>query len=270
MNHEEIEEHNVAERHALGRLSPEELPLFEEHLLECAECAARVEASEGLRAGLRILAAEQAGRAQPVERPQRPRSWPGGWSAWKQAAVFVGIATVMAALPSAILSRRLDAVSRERDAARLEKAAAEQRLAEQEAARERERQTPARAAVPPSPAAARVFLLPLTRGAETFPPDATRVHLKAADQWIVLAFEYEDTAAYRSYRVELSGRDGRLVWQQGDLTSASRGAVAVSFPSGMLQAGDYVVNLQGLASNGRMIRLGRYPFRITKDPSEGR
>src|SRR5262249_31228277 len=74
-------------------------------------------------------------------------------SAWWQAAVFVGLAAAIAILPTGILIRRLDATRRERDAARLGKAEAEQLLAEQVAALERERAKRAEPGPPASSAA---------------------------------------------------------------------------------------------------------------------
>jgi hypothetical protein len=266
MNHDEIEEQNVAERYVLRRLLREEVPIFEEHLLECSECAAKVEACEGLHTGLRTIAADEASRVPAVQGTSRRTAWLRQPSAWRHAAAIVGMAAMIAALPAGILIRRLDATRRERDSASLARAVAEQRLAEQGAALERERASrPALGPSTPSPVAAPVFMLPLTRSAEAFPSDATRVRLRASDEWIVLALEYEGATEYPSYRVELSTEGGRVVWRQDDIRSASRGVVALSFHARLFEPGGYVVSLQGLASNGRLIPVGRYPFRIRRE-----
>jgi hypothetical protein len=266
MNHEEVEDRNVAERYVLRRLVQEEVSVFEEHLLECSECAARVEACEGLRAGLRAIAADEASRvpAAPLETRRTAGPWPP--RAWPHAAAMAGIALVLAGLPSGVLLYRLEATRRERDAARLETAAAERRLAEEARAPESGRAARTEEALPtPSPVAAPVFVLPLTRGAEAFPADAMRVPIHDGDQWVVLALESEAAAAYRTCRVELATEEGRDVWGQDGVRSAPPGMVALSVPARRLEPGGYVVSLLGLASNGRLTPLGRYPFRVLRE-----
>src|SRR5262249_3488187 len=128
---------------------------------------------------------------------------------WRHAAALVGIAATIAGLPAGVLLNRLQVTRRERDEARVATAAAEQRLTDQAAALERERAAGVEAAPgTPRPIAAPVFTLPLTRGAEAFPPDATRVRVHDEDEWIVLALESEPGGGYRAYRIELASEGG--------------------------------------------------------------
>jgi predicted anti-sigma-YlaC factor YlaD len=53
MYHEYIEEHNIADRYLMGKLSAEEERLFEEHFLECQQCRNWLEATHHFRIGLR-------------------------------------------------------------------------------------------------------------------------------------------------------------------------------------------------------------------------
>jgi hypothetical protein len=78
MEHSYIEEHNIAERYLLGKLSVQEHMRFEEHLNNCAQCVNLLEVIDGLRTGLQIVAAPvfalsatrdgDSGLAQPVNR----------------------------------------------------------------------------------------------------------------------------------------------------------------------------------------------------------
>jgi hypothetical protein len=63
MDHDRIEEEQVAERYVLGRLAPAEEASFEEHLLTCAECRERVAWAGELHGSLRAMAAEDHGSA---------------------------------------------------------------------------------------------------------------------------------------------------------------------------------------------------------------
>ena len=66
MDHEQIAEQNVIERYLMGRLTPDEGELFEEHLLECQECRRKVEWEEDFQNSLHAVAAEEAVQAAVV------------------------------------------------------------------------------------------------------------------------------------------------------------------------------------------------------------
>jgi hypothetical protein len=63
MDHSYIDQHQVIERYALGRLTEDETAAFEQHYLDCSRCLDQLEAAERLHAGLRGVAAEEATRA---------------------------------------------------------------------------------------------------------------------------------------------------------------------------------------------------------------
>ena len=60
MEHSYIEKHDVVGRYLSGRLSDEDLIRFEEHFLNCQQCADQVETTDDIRSGLRAAAAEQS------------------------------------------------------------------------------------------------------------------------------------------------------------------------------------------------------------------
>src|SRR5689334_13288499 len=63
MDHRRIEEENVAELYATGRLPPADEQEFEIHLLECQECRERVAQADDFGDSIRTVAAEDAARA---------------------------------------------------------------------------------------------------------------------------------------------------------------------------------------------------------------
>ena len=59
MDHQQVDEQQIAERYLLGKLSVEETEGFEQHLLYCRACQERVEATEAMIDGLRGLVQEK-------------------------------------------------------------------------------------------------------------------------------------------------------------------------------------------------------------------
>jgi hypothetical protein len=101
MEHSYVEEHNIADCYLLGKLSAEERIQFEERCENCRQCSEQLEAIDGLRTGLRIVAGEE------VWRP-RARVKAGAlarvvrFSRASQVALLVG-AILLIALPMGLL-----------------------------------------------------------------------------------------------------------------------------------------------------------------------
>ena len=57
MDHQTIEDSDLVEAYVTGRLADTERTEFETHLVDCPACLDRVEATQGLAAGLRALGA---------------------------------------------------------------------------------------------------------------------------------------------------------------------------------------------------------------------
>ena len=67
MDHAYIEEHNLIERYALGRLNTEQQMAFEEHFATCPDCLEGVEVVQDMDSALRSVAAEDGARANAAE-----------------------------------------------------------------------------------------------------------------------------------------------------------------------------------------------------------
>ena len=80
MNHQGIEDSDLVEAYVTDRLGEQARAEFEEHFVDCPECLGRVEAAQGLGAGLRALAS--AGEAARAPR----RRWHAGAAGWVLAA----------------------------------------------------------------------------------------------------------------------------------------------------------------------------------------
>src|SRR5262245_40816949 len=103
MDHQHIQEHNLADRYVLGRLSLAERAQFEEHFVDCPECIQLLETAEKFRTGLRRVAAEQSTAYAVVGL----LGWLARLSRGRQSA-FLVVALLVMVLPTAVILIQLE------------------------------------------------------------------------------------------------------------------------------------------------------------------
>lgn len=272
MEHEQIAEQNVIERYLMGSLTPEEEELFEEHLLECAECRRQVEWEEDFQGSLHAVAAEEAARATVVRVGLLAwlARYRGGWLL--SAAVLL-----LAALPIAWLLReqgRLhDQITRLEAAAQSpvqpvptptpavpdsERQALEAELRTERDARTRLAEQIARLTQPQVNTP--IFSLGLVRGSEQ---GVTRIDLARDPEWLVLSVELPAEEA-PSYRATLVTSAGRTVWKGEGLKAGADGTVAIALYSTLLDPGSYKLRLEAVDAKGHGSPAGEIPFRVAR------
>ena len=276
MDHQRIEEGNVAELYVAGRLSAEEEALFEEHLIECGECRDRVAWAEDLRGSFRALAAED-----------RARATVGiglfAWLARHERAAQIGLAALLLfalVLPAWLLIEQ----------GRLRRELA---LARTEAARSRP-PVPVEVEVPSRPdplegerlrlesqlqaelqetedlkrqlseitrpqVNTHVFSLGVIRGEG----DRTnRIVIGPRPEWIVLSIEAPE-AGPEAWRATLLDRDSRTVWHGEGLRPTASDELVLGLYSDLLASGDYHLRLEGTPPQGPTV-TGEIPFRVER------
>jgi len=269
MDHQRIEEENIAELYATGRLSADDEEEFEVHLLECRECRERVTLADDLRESVRTVASEDAARAAV-----------GlglfAWLARRSTAVRFGLlaalALALAALPAWLLFDR-GRLERELAAARStvktatpvppmrengaelerlaqERARLEEELSRERAAREGLAERIARLTRPQINAA--VYSLGLVRGEAA--GESNAVDLGAAPEWIVLSLELPDSRQ-DTYKAALLDARGAVVWQGDGLRPTASDTLNVLVYSDLLRPGSYRMRLDG---------VGEIPFRVRR------
>jgi Putative zinc-finger len=300
MNHDDIENNDIADRYLMGQLAPEEADRFEEHYLSCQECLGRLDRAEKLQRGLKRAAAEDAARMVAVRQAgflavlaRLGRSRLAGLA--MAAALFVLI------LPGVLAYRELGRLGQELDRANealavrqqpepapvapvapvnpvnggKEARAAQERL---EAERQRltgelERERNARQGLEKDLAQAwqpqantPILSLSPERGG---PEDAEPVHqvrLPATPGWIVLSLEL-DRPEYERYRVTLLSKGREEVWRSGGLEPNELDSLAVSLPTTLLKPGDYLLRVEGTPDGGRAAAVAQFAFRALKNGS---
>ena len=271
MEHEQITEQNVIARYLMGSLTPKEEELFEEHLLECADCRRQVEWEEDFQSSLHAVAAEEAAKVTVVR--VGLLAWIARHRGWLLAAAVL----LLAVLPIAGLLREQGRLSGE--IARLEAAASQRnpqpiptpppagpdpgrQALEAELRIERDAKTRlaeqiARLTQPQVNTP--IFSLGLVRGSEQTP---TRIDLGRNPEWIVLSVELPAEEA-PSYRAALTTGD-RTVWKGEGLKAGADGTVAITLYSTLLAPGTYRLKLEAVDAKGHGSPAGEIPFRAER------
>jgi hypothetical protein len=277
MDHRRIEEGNIAELYATGRLPPDDEEAFEVHLLECRECRERVAQADDFRDSIRTVAAEDAARAtQQVGLLAA--------LAWKRRAARIGLALallVLAALPAWLL---LDRTRLERELAEIrkttgtpptpvpepgppgdnretERLAQERSRLQEELQQERTaRETLAGrlAEITRPQVNTAVYALGLVRGEQ----DAGEIELPPQPAWIVLSIELPQ-AAYDTYKATLLDTRGATVWRGDGLRPTASDTLTVLLYSDLVPPGAWRLRVDGV-EGGRAVPAGEIPFRTRR------
>jgi hypothetical protein len=245
MDHRSIEDSDLVEAYVTGRLGTTERADFEAHLVDCPDCLDRVEAAQGLAAGLRALG------PPPVTAPAEQRR--GRWSATAGWALAASVAALLALGWGVTERSRLEqAVETERAA----RSAAEARA--RELAQHPPEPAPPVATRPTSPAGPiPVLTLVATRGAE-LPTLEVR-----QDGPVVLSVERESPPRFVRYQVQISREGGGAVLD-GLFPPSSRDALVLALDGSLLPAGTYALTLVGETASGRRVQLPGHRFRVVR------
>lgn len=291
MEHSYIEEHNIADCYLLGKLSAEERIRFEEHCENCMQCSDQLEAIDGLRTGLRIVAGEEVWRPRARLKTGALARGPR-LSRASRVALLAG-AILLIALPMGLLI--LEWSRYRRDLAQVTQSVAEwrrkyeereqaardlmkemqardqqlsaqrDRFAAQSEGKREDRSRPANGMEKASArqAVAPVFALRAMRSeGPDLPRPANQITLPTPPKLIVLLLELGPDTDFQSYRVAISAANGRSIWRESQLTPSSKDTVALSLNSSLFKSGDYLLTLEGLDTQGRYVLIARHTFGV--------
>jgi len=251
MDHESIDANQVPDRYLMGKLSADERLAYEEHFLDCPACVDRLEALEGLRAGLGALSP----RRTPAERPKRPAAV--RWLREPRALALLAACLVVAVVPPALTIGELRRAKGELASAR--KSLEDARTERGALARALDEERSARAAAGAAPLAASVLTLNLTRGAGSDAP-ANRMVIRDPGEWAIFLLDRPEAPGAQAYQARISTAEGRPVVGPVAASAASGDTLAVGVAPGVLRPGDYVLTLEGSGA-GAARELAAYRFR---------
>lgn len=96
--------------------------------------------------------------------------------------------------------------------------------------------------------------------------DVQSVELKKDMEGAVLVFPLAGVDAYSSYTLSFSDANGEISFSQSNLRRTSQGLLSLFVSREFLPRGNYVVSIQGLASDGEEHELSQFSFRWQPEP----
>lgn len=290
MNHQYVEQHNIADRYLMRQLSAQEREQFEAHYFDCELCLRRLEVTEKFRRGLQQLSAEEVAGLRAAESGHAVGRW--DWLRPRRPMVIALAALVLLVLlPVMFLLREVSRTRRDLEQARA--AAAQwqrQSEIEQQAARAWEEkfqqaeqtiaqlQAQSGREVPPPSRTGQgsrsmsqpqintpIFDLVALRGHESGAPGVSNeIVLTPTTNWFLVTLGLELDLQYATYRATILARDNRLIWRAGGLRPSQDNELTIGFPGGFFEPGEYFLRLDGLTSSGQTATVATYSFRLIK------
>ncbi|MEA2604453.1 MAG: hypothetical protein QOF89_5445 [Acidobacteriota bacterium] len=276
MDHDYIEEHQIADRYVMGTLPADEVERFEDHYLSCPECLDHLELAEPVQRGFKRMAGQDAAKLSAT-RQLAFLAWLTRLGRSRQIGFLLAALLVIAVLPAGLalrgtaergreLAQTRSALEQERHrAATGARSAAEVEKLRSELSTERDARTHAveQLAQARQPQAnTPILFFDAERGGG--PPEAEptqQLHLPAKAGWIVLA-PVMDPPFSPSYQAILRDARGRELWRVKDLHPNERDTLSLSLPASLLPPGDYSLSIEGLTPGKKPAAAGRFTFRV--------
>lgn len=295
MNHVYIEENNMADLYVMGKLTPGQQALFEQHFINCTECVELLEEIRVVRQALQIASLEE------VSRPTA--GYKSGFLAifspanlWRRAIIFGFSLLLLAAIPVVFLVKEVRRLRHELSYVESNYVpAAEQAGADSDGEKEAPALNQSPASQQPrntdSPADKQprrvamlsrkdelarpqantpIFVLSTVSraGHRTFEP-LTEVVIDRRIKMFVFSLELEAEQHYEMYRARILTSDKRAIWSINKLRPNRYGALTIGFDSNHFQEGNYLLALEGCTKEGQFVLVANCPFRvIIKKPKE--
>jgi len=287
MNHDYIKKFHLVDQYLLGKLTTDEAEEFEDHFIDCAECAEQLSITRSFIDDLKGLAVQEAlsSSARPAPALRRwhfPQLLPlPSWAI--VACCFVLVAGVFAFLTLRRLSRmeaelrqaKEDAsVIRQQYQRELETAAASERQlqeAKQQLAlrldelesklKTESTDQPVRGSEAPEVNFPIYALVSVVRGQV---PTPVEIVLPVSSSSFALSIPVEDRREFTVYRVKILNQQGTEVWKQSGFKPDAYHALSLSLRSNFLKPATYDLRVEGLTQQDQWTTVGSYPFRVVR------
>ena len=290
MDHNFIEEQNIADQYLMGKLSPSNQALFEQHFINCPECIDLLEEIRLVRNALRVADVEanvsKAGsRLRLGAFFSQPRFW-------RQAAVVGALLLLLISVPAFLLLNKISRLQQELDDVKsayttsppqsetpvtqdsngAEQRASKQAL-EQQGTKNASTKTGKQLARAAMPEEARLLMQPHTNVPififnavrSSGPPEgANNIIIDRSNRLLVLSLELEEELQYKSYRAIVSTINMKVIWEGSNLRPNQYNALTIGFSSNFFAEADYLLTLQGVGENGSFVPVANYPFHVIK------
>jgi len=300
MNHQYIEENNIADSYALGKLPASERARFEEHYIDCEECLDRLESAEVFcRAVQHVMKGEAApsivalgaglfGRMARI----RPR-----WQTTLAVSLILLPVTLLVVIANQFVENRrlnreltsVNTASSPRPARSPASAARESSIGEAGKTATPTVESSPTAAPSSPPASSRpdltarvepiealrrlarpqvnvpIFALnSVRRAGSNLSASVNEIEVSSSLQWVIFSIELDEKPNHQIYRATIFTDDGRRLWDDNSLRPNRYDAFVLIFPTTFFQPRDYSIVLEGNTPDGRSVPAANYSFRITR------
>ena len=291
MDHAYIEQNNIADLYVMGKLSPRQQGLFEQHFINCAECVELLEEIQTVWQALRVANPEEAIQPAIGFKSRLLSIFSRSNSRWQ--AISFGLAVLLLiVLPVGILIKEIRRLNRELDYIKSSYVPApeqgqnqigansggkeEYRVANQSLADQHQRGTepsskkqPRRIATPDHTgklaqpqANIPIFVLStVSRTGHRTPEPINEVIIDRSMKLVVFSVELE-TEQYERYRAVALTSDKQAFWRVNNLRPSRYGALTIGLSSKYFEEGNYLLVLEGLTREGQSVLVSSYPFRV--------
>lgn len=295
MDHKYINEVDLVERYLMRKLAAEETAEFEAHFVDCLECVGQLNTTKALMDGLRIVASEQSPESRGYE--------PHGLSWWLRPArsrlslaLAAGVLLLVALVGAVVLSNQIRRSRVEADQAKSASAEWERRyeeerqssslaetrhkdserdlatqLAQLRAALENEHEQNTEEMADDHGALKQpqiniaTLVLKSTRGSEPATGSLNEIIVPRSPANFVISVQLEVEGSYKAYRMTIHEHNQLILTRTG-LKPDPYNSLSVLFNSTFFRSGDYLLTVEGVAGDGSTSVVGKYSFRVRKNP----
>jgi anti-sigma factor RsiW len=281
LDHQYIEEHNIADRYLMGKLDADEMERFENHFADCSQCRDTLEEIENFRSALRanrdlLLPARQRSGHGLLAVLRQSQAWRG---AWATAVILMLAASLWLMRQNMQLRDDLESTRNlltqlqehgdlhQESPGNARQTGGAENLSAEHNPKPPEPVAPASAgqATRPLPAAqvnTPIFALSAPRADSR--ERINEIALRHSTRWFLISIDLESGLHYPAYRAVVRSADGRAIWTGDGLKANRFEALTMSFTSDFFPPGKYTLTIAGLQPHKAPMPLAVYPFHILK------
>jgi len=292
MDHKYVDDFDLVERYSTGRLTAEEAAEFEEHFVDCLLCVDRLETMKSFLGGLRLVAGGWA-PPQDINHPSRvSRSLAHATGSRRFLALAAGVLLFVTLAGVVLIYNQIRRSSAELEQARNastqwetrfdeqreSSSVAETKLKESERAlteqvtqlrteleNERKQRLTERQSAGSSVPQINLPILVLSTARGSEPSSAANeIPLPNPPGGFAISLSLEGEL-FKTYRMTILSSNRQVIWKRPGLKPDHNDALSASFPATLFRPGNYLLKLEGVTGDGKIMAMGEYTFRLLRN-----
>jgi hypothetical protein len=291
MNHNYIEQFDLIDRYLMGGLAAEESAQFEEHFIDCPECIDRLKTTKDFLQDLRLATVQQTSQTD-IYRPRGLSRSVSQMLSPRSLALAAGCLLVFAIAGMILVINRMGSLQSDVDQAKSVSAQWERRYEEEQQSaslsdkkhqeveqelteqlrqldaklqNEQKQRTESGGGMRPG-INLPIFVLNSVRGGgQNASEPVNEIDLVRSPLDFLMSVPLEGDTNYKDYRMTIQDNRNRTVWKRGGYKPNRYNSLSIGFNSRFFRPGNYLLVVEGVTKEGALIRVGNYPFRVSKN-----